>query len=289
MSMASGVCLSSTPKSSLRRRDVSVDLDVNSPSAGETPPRVKKRVNFALHPLSKGHNSDVSIKGNNSDVSIKGHNSDVSIKGHNSDVSVIGGSLKNSKTATRHDITSASEKQKDVKSGRLRKTDVDLHGKQTQTQTDIKIGDDVNNQSNSCSETVSDLSREVIISENSEHMDKSTQLDSDINILTENLSSEMTPEDDALNQTGDPSGDAPGALAPQVLGDSLETSLPRLSDEIGLQSRDDWLRPREKTTKKKVGQYLLGDVLGEGSYAKLRLATHLISKQQVSYLAYILV
>ncbi|XP_005091226.2 maternal embryonic leucine zipper kinase [Aplysia californica] len=34
--------------------------------------------------------------------------------------------------------------------------------------------------------------------------------------------------------------------------------------------------------KKKVGQYVLGRTIGEGSYAKIRLATHLISKQQVA-------
>ncbi|GFR92588.1 hormonally up-regulated Neu-associated kinase [Elysia marginata] len=33
---------------------------------------------------------------------------------------------------------------------------------------------------------------------------------------------------------------------------------------------------------KKVGQYLLGRTIGEGSYGKIRLATHLISKQRVA-------
>ena len=33
---------------------------------------------------------------------------------------------------------------------------------------------------------------------------------------------------------------------------------------------------------KKVGQYLLGCTIGEGSYGKVRLATHLITKQRVS-------
>ena len=33
--------------------------------------------------------------------------------------------------------------------------------------------------------------------------------------------------------------------------------------------------------KKKVGGYILGHVLGEGSFAKVRLGTHLLTKHKV--------
>ncbi|KAI8772841.1 serine/threonine-protein kinase HSL1, partial [Biomphalaria glabrata] len=50
-------------------------------------------------------------------------------------------------------------------------------------------------------------------------------------------------------------------------------------------STDDHLASANKLQSskcKKVGQYLLGPTLGEGSYGKIHLATHLISKQQVA-------
>lgn len=37
--------------------------------------------------------------------------------------------------------------------------------------------------------------------------------------------------------------------------------------------------------KKKVGGYILGDVIGEGSFAKVRLGTHILTQEQVRPLA----
>lgn len=33
--------------------------------------------------------------------------------------------------------------------------------------------------------------------------------------------------------------------------------------------------------RKKVGHYILGSVLGEGSFTKVRIATHIISREKV--------